>query len=132
MCERYSLSETNVSKVYRNCCYCPEELDFGKVPKDAIKVEGIEESFFFHPERLEENRKKICDMLSQLPEEFKRGESYFWFIHKRKDSGTTWTDKSEIAEELLALGLAIGKARYAFPRLWWAANGNFSPMIIVE
>lgn len=131
MCERYSLTESNVSEVYRNCCYRPEELELGKVPKDAIKVEGIEGFFFFHPERLKKNEKKISDMLLQLPEEFREGESYFWFSYKSKDWDAAWTNKSEMAEELLALGLAIGMARFAIPKQWWWVVGRDSPMIIV-
>ena len=54
------LTAKNVEKVLLDCLYKPEELDDEHTaPKGAVIVEGVIQSFGFHPGRLESHKEDI-------------------------------------------------------------------------
>ena len=112
------LSADKVTEVLTDCLYRDGEDQAG-----AKLVEGIINKYGFNPERLEKNKQKIADLLSDLPDEFKKDSGGGWsFLNAcvTKD-GTQWGEHRDI-ENLLVLGIATEQAKYLMPRDMW---GNF-------
>lgn len=115
------LTATNVRNVVKDCLYTQEEIariGEDNVQSEAIKVQGVVSSFGFNPKKIEQHAEDIAQLLSELPEEFKRstGKGGWSFLQAcvTKD-GTQWGEHRNI-DELLCLGLAAKKVEFCVPR----------------
>lgn len=118
------LTAENVTKIFRDCLF-----DVGEDESNAVIAPGILVNAGFHPERLERHRQEIVDMLECLPDGFKSGWSFLYLCEDR--DGVQWTDLHTTCQELVLLGIAIGKARYMFPRHMWHIFPGGMPFIVV-
>ena len=128
--ERKVLTATKVNEVLYECFYKPEEIQDGKKPEGCVMVKGIITNFGFHPKRLKEHEQQIAEMLEELPEIFKQGWSFLEMCYDK--NGNQWTDMQRTMEALVALGIAIGKIEYLFPRELWSALPGGVPYIIIK
>lgn len=122
------LTATNVNETFMKCLFEDDE------PKDnAVISEGIMRKFGFNPKRLHENEENIFSMLQQLPNEFmESGGGGMSFLNACNDKdGNQWSDLHQTMEQLLVLGIAIGKARIQFPREMWSAFPGGVPYFVV-
>jgi len=123
------LSASNVSDIFRNCLFKNDE------PTDKQTLgEGIRMKVGFNPQRLEENRGNIEDMLSQLPDSFKKsgggGMSFLYMCEDNK--GNQWADLHQTMDELVTLGNAIGKLSYPLPKELWGTLPGGMPYIVID
>jgi hypothetical protein len=123
------LTHKNVEEVFKYCLYNDNE----EHNDNNTIVEGIQLKVKFHPERLKEKESIIIDFLEQLPDDFKStgggGMSFLNMCMDNKDK--MWTDLHQVVELLLLLGIAIDKARFAFPRDFWKNMPGGMPYIVV-
>lgn len=119
------LTAENVTAVLHDCFYTDEEiarLD-GQQPPGVVIVSGVTINIGLHPERLERNKRRIAEMVAELPLEFfdtsSGGLGGWTFLNLcvRKD-GVQWGEHIN-CDELLALALAVGLAEYCVPHDWW-------------
>lgn len=107
----------------------------GEDESKAVLAEGVIQQFDFHPERLNEWKDSIIEMLNQLPETFRQNSGGGWsFLQAcyRKD-GTQWTDFHKDMEELFCLGIAIGKVKSQLPKeMWQVLPGGVPYYVIIE
>lgn len=106
----------------------------GESTASAIIAEGITTDCGFSPERLKSQEANIEILLSQLPNEFKKdggGGMSFLNMVVNKD-GEQWTDFHSDAEQLLLLGLAIGKAHYNLSKPLWSALPGSMPYFYID
>lgn len=102
----------------------------GENTTDRIEVEGITRRFGFHPQRLEEHRELLVDLLEQLPTVFRQGYT-FLNICMTKD-GTQWTGEQSICELLVCMSIGLKLMEYCMPReLWFILPGGV-PYVIVK
>lgn len=109
------LTAKKVTEVLEDCLYDEEPGDNAKI------VEGVINNYAFNPDRLEVNKSKIADLLSDLPDEFKAASGGGWsFLNacNTKD-GVQWGEHMNI-EQLLALGIATEQAKIMLPRDMWS------------
>jgi len=85
-----------------------------------LEVQVVINTFVFDSAKIEEHKDDIIEMLDGLPPQFKRSCGGGWsFINACDDKdGVQWGEHSNI-EQLLALGIAIGKVNFGFPREMW-------------
>ena len=111
------LNPQNVERIVRHCLYKDEEIQDGDIPDNAIVLEGVTRSFGFHPDRIEESREEIADMVSQLHDTFKEGWSFLNGCLKKDEE--QWTGEHRVVEELFCLGMATGNMEMLTPREIW-------------
>jgi len=123
------LTSNNVKAVFADCLYQKDENT-----DDAIMVEGIKAVFGFHPDRIKSHKKNITSMLNGLPNNFKSSIGGGWsFLNAcEREDGVQWTSLHMIVEQLVCLGIAIGKVTYCLPRELWASLQGGVPYFIVQ
>ena len=123
------LTPKNVTENFFDCFYKEEELEENKIPEDCVMVEGIRGKCGFNPERLEKNKRNIQEMIDELPDEFKEGWTFLNLCKDKK--GNLWTGDHEIMEQLVILGIAIGKMEFTMPREMWFTLPGSMPYVTV-
>lgn len=123
------LNPENVHNVFIGCLFTDNEQADNYVTGEGVKIK-----VGFHPERLEQNKTNIANMLNDLPDSFhKNGGGGMSFLNMcdNKD-GEQWTGFHHIMDELVALGNAIGKLSFLMPRDMWEILPGGMPYIVVE
>ena len=115
------LTVENVETVFKDCLFKDEEIVNGQPPADFVKVEGIVQTFGFHPGRLAAHRDDIKSMLEELPEPFQaKGGGGWSFLNAcmTKDD-VQWGEQRNV-EQLLVLGIGSKLATILLPRDLWS------------
>jgi len=101
--EQLELTSSNVRTILDECFLRNEH----EIPEDKIiLVEGIRNTFGFHPDRVQSNKQAIKSLLSQLNPKFKDGWTFLNI--PLTSNGVQWGEHQN-AEQLVVLGIA---ARY--------------------
>lgn len=129
MAEKEILNSDDVEKIFLDCLHKD-----GEEIKDYVKAEGIMSTVGFHPERLKSHEKEIMDMLLELPEPFLKSKGGGWsFLNACCDKhDNLWTGEHRRVEQLIQLGLAIGKVLCPMPRNVWPAMPGGMPYYTVN
>lgn len=127
---KMKLSKENVKHVLTTCLQIQSAPESGTESTETVVVQGIANNFVFNKHMLLQEEKHIEELLSDLPEDFKQGSSFMQMYTNRE--GEQWTGVIQPLEELLALGVAVGKIHYLVPReQWWSLSGGM-PYIAVK
>lgn len=123
------IDPNRVSEIYRNSLAGTKD-DFDI----AIIVEGIMAKYKFNAKKIEKYRKEIIEMLNQFPDEFYEDSGGGWsFLNFCNTKDGLWTGFQKIMEELLVLGIAIGKAKIEPSiREFWCALPGGVPYVRLE
>lgn len=123
-----NLTAENVQTILFACLYQPGEDTSGHV-----KVHGVRGSLGFDPKRLAPNKPIIESLLKQLPVEFMRsgGGGYTFLNGCITKDGEQWGEQSNV-DELICLGLAIGKVSFPIPREMWGHLPGGVPYFTVD
>ena len=107
------LSAEAVRDVAMYILYKPEEVVDGKTPDGAIIVKGIIHDYGFHPDRLNDKRETINEMLKEMDDAFWKDRGGGWsFLKGAFDRhGRQWGEHRDV-EALVVFGIAIGKASW--------------------
>jgi hypothetical protein len=97
-------------------------------------VRGVVHTFRLHHDRVGAQRRKIEELLGELPTEFRRtGKGGWSFLYACMDRhGAQWTGFHRDIEILVVLGIAIGKVEFQFPREDWPALPGAMPYIVID
>lgn len=123
------LNPERVGIIFHNCLFRESEDT-----TNHIKAEGIVSTVGFHPGRVEEHRAEIELMLAELPEAFMAAGGGGWsFLNLCFDRhGNQWTGIHQTMEQLVQLGIAIGKVKYQLPRELWGVLPGGMPYLVIE
>jgi hypothetical protein len=127
------LTSENVDTIFKDCLFKSEEVVDGKPIIEPIMGEGILNNFGFHPERLESHRIEVAEMLSQLPDNFKKtkgGGMSFLNACMTKDD-RQWGEHRNM-EQLFSLGYALKLVTYPLSREFWDTLPGGVPYITVD
>lgn len=123
------LTSERVETILNACLF--EE---GEDTSNHVRADGIVRSAGFHPGRLEEHKDDIIELLAELPDAFQQssggGMSFLNACFDKHDN--QWTDVHFRMEQLLLLGLAIGRVEYLAPRELWSAFPGGMPYFVVK
>lgn len=121
------ISAKRVREIFMDCLYktAPEEMT------PCIGVYDMLDKIAFIPEKIEEHRNEIFQLLQELPETFFEDIGGGWSFTQlpfTKD-GTQWGEQTN-GKELMDLGLATGYMQYLFPIEIWRALPGGVPYVI--
>lgn len=121
------LTSDNVATVFKACLFKE-----GEPTDNHVKAEGIIHSIGFHPERLKAHEADVRSMLEELPDEFHATKGGGWsFLNAcQTRDGVQWGEHMNM-EQLFCLGIALGLARWQFPREIWKLLPGSMPYISV-
>ena len=125
------LNSETVEKIFNECLFREEEIVNGKPIVEPVAVEGIMNKFGFHPGRIKASAREIKELLNELPKEFSDGGGWTFLNMCTTKDGQLWTGLHQTCEQLMALGMAIGKVRYTMPKEFWAIMPGGVPYITV-
>lgn len=111
-----------VNELFRECLFKEEE----KI-KDPTTIRGIQMYVGFNPERLNNNKDIINNLIDELPEDFDKGQSFLDMCVNKE--GNQWTGSHKTMEELLILGLAIDSLEYCSDRNTWSLLPGGMPYV---
>ena len=123
------LNAERVEEIFLKCLFKD-----GEDTSNHIEVEGVMLKIGFNPERVEENKTKIIEMLNELPDNFKEDKGGGWsFLNACMDKyDSQWGEHKNI-EQLIMLGIAIKKVKYGMPKeLWNALPGGMRYITILN
>jgi hypothetical protein len=118
-----------VHEIFWYCLFRKEEGETG-----FTSVSGVLKNASFHKGRLAERKEAIHTLLKELPaslQEIGGGGASFLEIAEDRD-GKVWTRNFLLMEQLLLLGLAIGKIEYTHKRRFWDILPYGIPHIVVK
>jgi hypothetical protein len=122
------LTADRVEKVFMDCLYRD-----GEDTSSHVAAPGINHPVGFNPERLEQHRGDVLEMLGELPEQFRKDGGGGWtFLNACEDRhGEQWTGLHMRMEQLFQLGEALGAAKCQLPREMWPALPGGVPYYVV-
>lgn len=99
-----------------------------------IKTDGLINNITFNPERLESHREEVRLMLNELPDEFMASKGGgMTFLNACNDKhGNLWTGSQAAMAKLFELGIALGIAKFSFPREFWSALPGGMPYYVIS
>lgn len=115
------IDPVEVSHIFKQCLYRDAELQEDCVPRDAIIIEGVTASFGLNPDRVQQHRVRIMEILGEVSPDFsdpKAGGTSFLNLPMDKD-GVQWGEHKN-AQELMVLGMAVDAFEYLGPKDMWA------------
>jgi len=126
------INAQEVRDVFKVCLFRKEEVENGKPKPEMIEVQGIISRFGLHKERVYKHKEKIIEFLKELPEEFFKGGGWSFLNLCNDKDGNQWTGLQAIMQELVCLGIAIGKVKYTIPKETWAALPGGMPYVSIS
>ena len=123
-----------VEKITIDCFLKEAELVNGEPPEDTIIVEGIVRKYGFSPKKIKKYEARIIEMLKELPLNFRKNVGGGWsFLNScnTKDD-EQWTGLHLRMEQLMMLGMAIGKVKFTLPREMWQILPGGMPYFVID
>ena len=122
------LNPSKVENVFLDCLFKE-----GEDKSNHVEAQGIMTNVGFHPKRLESHKAEIEEMLNELPSEFQQSGGGGWsFLNACNDKhGNQWTGLHQIMEQLVLLGIGLGKVKFQLPREVWSALPGGMPYFVV-
>jgi hypothetical protein len=127
------LSSTQVDQLFRSCLWDDEQiagLAYEEIQARSFVAEGVVHTVGFDPAKIQRARPRIDDMLDELDPKFAQGWSFLNLCWDRH--GEQWTGFHLVVEQLVQMGMAIGRVRYCLPRDMWSALPGAMPYVIVS
>lgn len=128
------INPQNVDRIFKSCLFLEREVVDGKPQPEMIEANGILNKFGLHQGRVNRHKDEIIGFLRELPENFFKSKGGGWsFLNlcTTKD-GELWTGEHRVMEQLVCLGIAIGKVKYLFPKEVWSALPGGMPYVVIE
>lgn len=114
------LTPDNVREVFNKCLFDPFSPHNEK-DCSIINIQGVQIKVNFDEKIINIERPYIENLIDQLPAEFKSGTGDGWsFLNACNDAtGNQWADLHYSIDQLVCLGMAIGKIKFLLPRGFW-------------
>lgn len=125
------INSEKLNEMLLDCLFKDDEVKDRKLinEDDAIYVDSIGCRFGLHKGRLENHREDIKEMIEQLPESFKEGDSFLNLCITKDEE--QWTGFHSVCEQLMVLGIACGYLEYTMPCAFWELLPGGLPVLKV-
>lgn len=112
-------------------CLFDNTISREEMEEKAVRASGVMAQFGFDPDKLEQHKLQIRELLDELPEIFESGYSFLELCFDRH--GRLWTSSHLHCDELLCLGLAAGYIEYCLEdRSQWEVFHGGLPYVRVS
>ena len=101
-----------VNTAFQNCLFKE-----GETNTTNIRVEGITNVFFLHPQRLEEQRELVTALVAELPPIFKKGYSFLGLCENKL--GQQWTGLHADCQKLMVMAIGLKMMSYTHDKEFW-------------
>ncbi|HEX6258659.1 MAG TPA: hypothetical protein VFZ48_04220 [Candidatus Saccharimonadales bacterium] len=99
-------------------------------PNNAVRgINGLRVEF--SPLRLTQHTAEIQELIAQLPARFARDRGASFLGLGEDVRGRVWTSSDAVKEQLVLLGIAIGKMRFLLEQEDWAHLPGGVPHVVV-
>ena len=119
------LTSKNVEETFVQCLFRK-----GEDTSTAVMAAGVKLNVGFNPDRLKEAEEDVKDYLKQLSPRFLDSASFLNACEDR--DGILWTGLHSVMDNLVCLGIAIGKVEYAVPRDKWKDLPGGMPNLTIK
>jgi hypothetical protein len=122
------LTAENLHTIFMDCLFKADE------PTEPHVIgHGVLHDFGFQPDRLKAHETEIEELLNQLPEQFHEAGGQGWsFLNACVDrNGDLWTGDHASVQQLMALGGALGRIKFLFPKEDWRHLPGGVPYFVV-
>ena len=122
------INPERVGAIFLECLY-----DESKDLETQVVVNGVINTASFNLDRLKKHENEIYSILNELPDTFKASGGGGWsFLNACTDKhGNIWTDFHMRVEQLVLLGIAIGKVQFILPRDLWSSLPGSMPYLAI-
>lgn len=122
------LTAENVNRLFRSLFFKDEEDK-----SNPVLVEGIVHNVGFHPDRVKAATEEIQGMLNELPDPFFESKGGGWsFLNACNDKNDRlWTGEHRTMEQLVVMGIAIGKVKFLMERNMWPVFSGGMPYFVI-
>jgi hypothetical protein len=122
------LNAQQVQETFQHCLFKD-----GEVRDEIMEVHAVRHRIGFHTGRVKEKEALIMEMLNELPDEFKsdKGGGFSFLSACNDKNGRQWADLHDTMDQLVCLGLAIGKVEFLLPREDWKSFYGGMPYLKV-
>lgn len=119
--------------IMMDCLFLDKEIPEQGIPEGAVVVEGITGRFALHPERLESHRKKIVEIIREMPDNFQKHIGGGWsFLNLCMDkNGNQWGEHAGV-QILCVLSIALKLGEFILPREFWPSLPGGMPYIAFD
>ena len=123
-----------VEDLLRYCLFKPSEriMAHGEIPNNAVMVEGVVSMYGLHPDRLEESREKVVELIEELVDDGflvdKGGGQSFLNLCKNR-AGDQWTSFHKVMEAFMCLAMGLDLAGFCAPSDMWEAFPGGMPYV---
>ena len=106
----------------------------GEHTTNHVAAEGIVNNVWFNAARLDQHREEIEVLLKQLPDQYMKSGGGGWsFLNACNDKhGNQWTGLHQRMEQLIQLGIGLGRVSYSIPREMWSVLPGGMPYFVVN
>lgn len=111
------INSDRVTEIFKDCLFKNNEIIDNKPIVSPTLAEGINIRVGFNPNSLKRNEIEIEEMINELHSTFDEGWSFVNMCVDKDEK--QWTGEQRIMQELLLLGLAIGKLDYCTGKDNW-------------
>jgi len=115
--------QNRISEIFKDCLLRKTEIVKGKPACRHVKVQSVGAHFAgyriaFSEDRVKQYSDEIGAMLDQLQKGFKEGTGGGMTLKEAcmNADGGLWTEKEGYAEELMMLGIAVGRVHFRLAR----------------
>lgn len=125
---------TKVEDIVKYCLYNDNEMsEDGSIPKDAIIVDGIMTKMGFHPNRINEKKEEIKNILNEMPDYFHKNQGGGWsFLNLCNDKNDVQWGEHHDMENLVILSIASGYGSYLMPKNMWSGLPGGMPYVVFD
>ncbi|MGF7535774.1 hypothetical protein AAGG74_19135 [Bacillus mexicanus] len=120
------ISTKELDNMFMNCLYEKTEVIDGKVPEDAIVVQGIVNCFALHPLRTRMYKETIKKYLGEISVDLSKGQHFLNLCYDKKNY--QWGDHRQV-EQLVVLSIANNLLEYTLPKEYWGLTKGL-PFVI--
>jgi hypothetical protein len=123
------INPEELGRVFADCMHRDDEPT-----DDAVICEGVTCTVGFHPGRLLANADKIHGWLDALPDQFHADKGGGWsFLNACNDrNDVQWTGLHLRVQELMQLGIGLGRVGYCVPRDFWPSLPGGVPYFLIR
>lgn len=125
------IESSRLNEIFEDCLFEEKEIENGIPIYEEKFVDGIVAIYGFNSNKILKHKEEISSMLDEMDITFKKGWSFLNLCFDK--DGNQWTGSHLTMEQLMCLGMAIGRVSYCtIDRDMWTVLPGGMPYIEIK